>query len=105
MRQLFLRLRTCEAGAALLEYGLLIAVLALALLGVLTGFRNSVGGLANRTAGKVSTAGGYRYGGGAPIGSPVGQSPASPDPDSSSAEPESPPGEGGSPAAAHLTIP
>lgn len=88
MRQLFHRLRTCEAGDGLVEYGLLIAVVALGLVGVLGLFRNTVGGLANRTAVRVATQAGGGYGLG-PGEIPAAHRPATPDPDSASAEPDS----------------
>lgn len=91
MRQLIQRLRTCEAGSGLVEYALLVAVVALGLVGVLRLFRNSTGGVTNRVAVSVSTAGGYGTRGpaGAPSAGPVAHGPATGDPDSSSAEPDS----------------
>ncbi len=94
MRQLIRRLRTCEAGSSVVEYGLLIAVLAVALVGILRVFRNTVGGITNRTAVTVSVqaAGAYGLAGlpdGGPSGSYVGYRPVSSDADSSSAEPDS----------------
>lgn len=86
MRQLIRRLRTCEAGTGLVEYGLLIAAVALGLVGVLTLLRDSVGGLTNRTAISVSQAAGG-YGTGGTVGGPPSGRPAAPD--SSSAEPDS----------------
>ena len=64
MRQLIRRLRTCEAGSGLVEYALLIAVVALGLVGVLRFFRNTTGGLTNRVSVSVSTQTGGGYGGG-----------------------------------------
>jgi Flp pilus assembly pilin Flp len=106
VRQLIRRLRTCEAGAGILEYALLIAVLALCLVGVLGVFRNAVGGLTNRTAVSVSTraGGGYGKGGSAGRGSSGGtvvHRPAAADPDSASAEPDGSSDTGG-PTAASL---
>ena len=94
MRQLIRRFRTCEAGAGAVEYALLIAVVALGLVGMLTIFRNSVGDLTNRTAVSVSkkSSGGYGKGGGIGGGSrggPVAYKPAADEPDSSSAQPDS----------------
>jgi Flp pilus assembly pilin Flp len=87
-----------------IEYGLLLAVLALALVGVLTTLRNSVGGVANRTSTRVAqSAGGYRNPGKAPTDNPVAQSPAAPDPDSSSASEDGSPEEGGATAAVRFT--
>ena len=112
MRQLVRRLRTCEAGSAIVEYGILIAVVAVCLVGVLRVFRNAVGGLTNRTAVSVSTqtARGYGAGGGvggAPGGGYAAYEPASPDPaDSSSAQPDSSSATGGATAAAfRLALP
>jgi Flp pilus assembly pilin Flp len=94
VRQLIRRFRTCEAGAGVVEYALLIAVIAIGLVGVLTIFRNAVGDLTNRTAESVSTqtAGGYgrATGGGGPSGGAVVHRPAAAQPDSPSAEPDSP---------------
>jgi Flp pilus assembly pilin Flp len=93
VRRLIRRLRTCEAGSGLLEYALLIAVVALGLIAVLRVFRNSAGGLTNQVAVGVSTRTAKGYGGGgtggAPIARPAGHRPATPDPDSSSAGPDS----------------
>jgi Flp pilus assembly pilin Flp len=94
VRQLIRRLRSCEAGAGAVEYALLMAVLALGLVGVLAIFRNAVGGLTNRAAVGVSThaAGGYGKGttvGGGLSGGMVAHRPAPADPDSTSAEPDS----------------
>jgi Flp pilus assembly pilin Flp len=96
VRQLIRRLRICEAGAGTVEYALLLAVLALGLVGVLALFRNAVGDLTNRTAVSVSTrAGGAGYGskaggvGGGSSGGTVAHIPAAADPDSASAEPDS----------------
>jgi Flp pilus assembly pilin Flp len=104
VRQLIRRFRICEAGAGAVEYSLVIAVLAVGLLGVLAIFRNAVGGVTNRTAVSVSTqvSGGYGTGrsvGGGVIGGIVAHQPAPADPDSSSAEPDSSSAAGGSTAA------
>jgi Flp pilus assembly pilin Flp len=101
VRQLIRRFRTCEAGAGTVEYALLIAVLAIGLAGVLTIFRNAVGGLTNRTAVGVSTqaSGGYGKSQGGPSGGIIAHRPAAADPDSSSAEPDSSSASGGTTAA------
>jgi hypothetical protein len=83
---------------------LLIAVLAIGLVGVLAIFRNAVGGLTNRTAISVSThaAGGYGKGtavGGAPSWGTIAHGPSPADPDSSAAEPDSSSATGGTTAA------
>ncbi len=103
MRQLIRRLRTCEAGSGLVEYALLIALVALGLVGVLRLFRNAAGGLTNQVAVDVSTktVGGYGGGGGTgggPSGSPVAYRPASPDPEDPSTEPDSSAATGGATA-------
>jgi Flp pilus assembly pilin Flp len=104
VRQLIRRLRACEAGAGVVEYAFLIAVLALGLVGILTLFRNSVGDVMNRTATNVETqtAGGYGSVGayGAPGGGAVAQGPAADTPDSSSAAPDSSAASGGPTVAA-----
>lgn len=109
MRQLFRRLRTCEAGAGLVEYALLTAVVTLGLVGVLRVFRNAVGGLTHRTAVNVSTQTGGRYGAGGAAGwapgGPTAHRPATPDPDSSSAQPDSPAAGGGATTAFRFAIP
>jgi Flp pilus assembly pilin Flp len=110
VRQLIRRLRTCESGSAIVEYGLLIAVIALALVGVLRLFRNSVGELTNRTAVSVSEQKGSGYGtggtgGGGSSGKHATNGSATPEPDSSSAEPESPAPTGGATAAIRFGIP
>jgi Flp pilus assembly pilin Flp len=110
VRQLFRRLRTCETGAGLVEYALLIAVVALGLVGVLRLLRNAAGGLTNRAAVGVSTQTGGKYGvaepvGGAPSGRPAAHRPATPDPDSSSAQPDSLSAGGGATTAFRFGIP
>jgi Flp pilus assembly pilin Flp len=64
MGQLVRRLRSCETGSALTEYGLLIAVVALGLIALLAGFRNAVGDLTNRTSVRIShqSSRGFGYG-------------------------------------------
>lgn len=66
MEQLVRRLRSCETGSALVEYGLIIAVVALGLFAVLVGFRDAVGNLTNQTSVTISkqSGGGYGSGGG-----------------------------------------
>ena len=109
MRQLIQRLRSCEAGSGLVEYALMIAVIALGLVGVLRIFRNSTGGVTNRVAGSITTQTGGSYGsrgtGGAPRGGPVAHKPGTSDTDSSSAEPDSSSAAGGATAALRFTIP
>jgi Flp pilus assembly pilin Flp len=66
MGQLVRRFRSCETGSALVEYGLIIAVVALGLFAVLVGFRDAVGNLTNQTSVTISkqSGGGYGSGGG-----------------------------------------
>jgi Flp pilus assembly pilin Flp len=107
VRQLIRRLRTCEAGSGLVEYALLIAVVALGLVGVLRFFRNTTGGLTNRVSVSVSTQTGGGYGGGtggAPSASPVAHRPATA-PDSSSGAPDSSSASGGVTAVLGFEIP
>jgi Flp pilus assembly pilin Flp len=109
VRQLVRRLRTCEAGSGLVEYALLIAVVALGLVGVLRFFSNTAGGLTNRVAVSVSagTAGGYgsRGSGVAPSASPAGSSSPTADPDGASAERGSSGAAGGATAVFRIELP
>ena len=109
MRQLVRRLRSCEAGSGLVEYALLIAVVALGLVGVLRFFSNTAGGLTNRVAVSVSagTAAGYgsRGAGVAPSASPAGPKSPAADSDSASAEPDSSGAAGGAAAVFRIELP
>ena len=92
MRQLFRRLRACEAGAGAVEYALLIAILALGMIGMLELFRNAVGGVTNRTAVSVSrrASGGYGVRPSGVVYRPSLPAPAEPpEADSSFVEPDS----------------
>lgn len=81
------RLATSEVGAGLIEYALLVAVLALGLAGMLTVFRNSVGTVTQKTAVTVAKQSGRGYRGPVVIPRrPVASAPAAGDPESS--EPE-----------------
>lgn len=81
MGQLVRRLWSAETGSALVEYGLIIAILALGLIAVLTGFRNAVGGLTNRTSVTIARQSSQGYGvGGGPAAPPVSLAPAPEDP-------------------------
>ena len=93
MKQLVRRFRSCETGSALTEYGLLIAVVALGLIGLLAAFRNAVGDLTNRTSVTITrqSSQGFGYGRGGGV-RPIGGKPA---PDTPS-EPEPEPDEGDS---------
>lgn len=109
MRQLIRRLRSCEAGAGTVEYALLLAILAIGLMGVLELFRNSVGGVANRTAVSVSAraSGGYgvRVSGGS-SGGTIAQMPLpEEEPDSTSVEPDSSSTAGGTAASLDPNLP
>jgi Flp pilus assembly pilin Flp len=55
--QLMRRLRSCDSGTGLVEYGLLLAVLALGLVGVLTLLRKSVEGLTTSVSVAISQPG------------------------------------------------
>jgi Flp pilus assembly pilin Flp len=87
MGALLRRLRSCETGSALTEYGLMIAVLVLGLVAALGVFRNSVGNMTNRTSGTISRQTSHSYGsggGGGPRGgavAPANADPTDPDPD------------------------
>jgi Flp pilus assembly pilin Flp len=86
------RLATSRVGAGLIEYALIVAVLALGLAGMLTIYRNSVGTLTKRTAVTVARQSGKGYGGpviiprrpvaSAPAVEPEPSEPAEIDPDS-----------------------
>lgn len=85
-----------------MEYGLILAILALGVIGVMHVFRRAVGDMTNRTAVIISkqSATGYASGsslggGGSGAGSPVSPEPPVPPPDSLSAGGE-PPCAGGS---------
>ena len=54
MGQLMRRLRSCDSGTGLVEYGLLLAVLALGLMGVITLLRSSVEGLTSSVSVAIS---------------------------------------------------
>ena len=86
MEQFFRRFRSCQAGSALTEYGLIIAVLALGLVAVLGVFRNAVGDVTTRTATSISHKSsrgfGYHNGGARPVGGhPAPETPPEPDPE------------------------
>ena len=89
VRQLIRRFCSCERGAGLVEYGLILGILALGVIGVMHVFRRAVGDMTNRTAVTISkqSATGYAAGsalGGASsgAGSPVSPEPPAPPPDS-----------------------
>lgn len=95
MRQLIRRLRACDAGAAVVEYSILIALVAVGLMGVLTLYGQAVGDLTSKTGVSISRQAGTGYAGAggagrAPIGMrPTVGDPGTPDPDSTSADPDS----------------
>jgi Flp pilus assembly pilin Flp len=66
MGQLVRWFRSCETGSALVEYGLIIALVALGLFAVLVGFRDAVGNVTNQTSVTITqkSGGGYGRGGG-----------------------------------------
>ena len=63
MRQLIRRLRTCDSGAGVIEYTLLMGILALGLTATLMVYRNAVGKLTDRTTVTVSKQAGRGYSG------------------------------------------
>ncbi len=84
MGQLVRRFWSSESGSALVEYGLIVAVVALGLIVVLSHFRNTVGNLTNRTAVSVSRQSSQGYGSGGSdglqvVGGPVDPPPENPD--------------------------
>jgi Flp pilus assembly pilin Flp len=92
VRQLIHRFRACEAGAGLVEYGLLLAMGALALIAALQLYTSAVAGLTSRATFSISkqSAGGYAPGpnssSGGTAGSPSRGSSDDPEsPDSASA--------------------
>jgi Flp pilus assembly pilin Flp len=54
MRQLLRRLNRGEEGAGLVEYALIVALVALCLVGILQLFRNGIGGAVNHAAAGIS---------------------------------------------------
>jgi Flp pilus assembly pilin Flp len=82
-------LRRCEAGQGLVEYALMLALVAMGLIGVVLAFRNALGGALNTTSGAISVQAGSGYGGPqASPSPPIGpSSPVTPEPtpDSSAA--------------------
>ena len=85
MEQLFRRFRSCQAGSALTEYGLIIAALVIGLIALLGVFRNAVGDVTTRTATSIShkSSRGFRYNGGGarPVGGQhAPETPPEPDP-------------------------
>jgi len=87
VRQLIHRFRACEAGAGLVEYGLLLAMGALALIAALQLYTSAVAGLTSRATFSISkqSAGGYAPGPNSSSGGTAGR----PSPGSSD-DPESP---------------
>jgi Flp pilus assembly pilin Flp len=85
MGQLVRRFRSCEAGSALTEYGLIVAAVALGLIALLAGFRNAVGDVTTRTSVSISHKSGRGYGrsgGVRPIGGqPAPETPPEPEPE------------------------
>ena len=104
MRQLIRRVRTCEAGAGLVEYSLIVAVVAICLIGILKLYREAVGGLTNKTAVTISAQAGSGYGSSAGMGGPpvrAGHSAQEPDPaDPDSSATQESPSHGGTQATA-----
>ena len=70
MRQLLRRFRRHDRGEGLTEYALLIALLAIGLIGILTLARNAIGGSLDRASGDVARSSSASYGGPSPRGSP-----------------------------------
>ena len=85
MGQLVRRFRSCEAGSALTEYGLIIAAVALGLVALLAGFRNAIGDVTTRTSVSIShkaTRGYGRSGGVRSVdGQPAPETPPEPEPE------------------------
>ena len=87
MGQLVRRFRSCEAGSALTEYGLIVAAVALGLIALLAGFRNAVGDVTTRTSVSIShkSSRGFGYGrsgGVRPVGGqPAPETPPEPEPE------------------------
>jgi Flp pilus assembly pilin Flp len=87
MGQLVRRFRSCEAGSALTEYGLIVAAVALGLIALLSGFRNAIGDVTTRTSVSISNKSnrgfGYgRSGGVRPVGGqPAPETPPEPEPE------------------------
>jgi Flp pilus assembly pilin Flp len=90
MAKLFRQFWSCDRGSALTEYALIIAALALGLVGAAAALRNSIGDATNNTAVTISgkSGGGYgRSGGWTPPGGYANPAPVSPtQPDSSGSD-------------------
>jgi Flp pilus assembly pilin Flp len=90
-----------ETGSALLEYALIIAVMAMGLVAGLAGFRDKLGGVTERTAESISHQSNRGYGSpaGAEVG-PVAWSPSPEPPDSAAEDGEATESGPGTPATA-----
>jgi Flp pilus assembly pilin Flp len=108
VRQLIRRLCACDSGAGTVEYALLIAFLALGLIGVLSLFRNTIGSALDRTAVTVSkTAGGYGVRGtigGGSGGGAIAHGPTTGDPDNPTPDPDSSAASGGTAVASSRPV-
>jgi len=69
MRELWNRFLSDESGQGLVEYALIIALVAVGLIAILTILRNSVGDAFNNSAQQLNTVPGAPYGGAAGGGS------------------------------------
>jgi Flp pilus assembly pilin Flp len=90
--RLIKRFFASEEGAGLIEYGLLLGLIATGLLGVMTLYRNALGGSVARSSANISqaTAGGYGggYGGGGGHAGPISVGPVASGAPSAEPEPE-----------------
>lgn len=108
MRRFLRRLRACETGAGTVEYALLIAVIALGLLGILALFRNAVGDATDQAAMSVSKRAGGGYGvtvaASGARGGGIAHGPKAGPPDSASTNPDSSAASGGTAVATSYPV-
>jgi Flp pilus assembly pilin Flp len=86
--RLIKRFFASEEGAGLIEYGLLLGLIAIGLLGVMALYRNALGGSVARSSANISRATAGSYGGGGGYAGPIAVGPAASGAPSAGPEPE-----------------